>query len=185
MFDRLIDILVTVWRHLIPFVVIEPFEQAVLVRLGVYKRTLDPGFHWLLPFGIDVAYNEHVTPRTERLPSLGTTTSDGRALSYDVVVTYKISDIEKALLQVTDLKDAIADTCAGVIGTVLHGATWESVVSGDALKEVELACRKRGWRWGVEIMAVQLCGVALVRNLRLIHSGAQAPHQLHIGIPPN
>lgn len=171
MFDRLFDIIVAVWKHLLFFVVLEPFEQGVLVRLGRFVKVLEPGLHFVLPLGIDAVYNEHVTPRTERLSGLSTTTKDGRPIGFDAVITYKISDIRKAVLEITDLKDAIADTCAGVIGTTLHEATWDSILAGDALEELVARCRKRGFRWGVEVMAVQLCGVALVKNLRLSHVG--------------
>lgn len=175
MLERLIDFVQQIFISLLPWAIVEPYQQAVLTRLGKFNRVLEPGFHWRLPF-FDVVLADHVTPRTEHLVGLATTTKDGQSIGFDAVITYRISDIRKAVLDVTDLKDAIADTCAGVIGTALHAATWEAILSGDALEELTNLCRKRGWKWGVEIQAVQLAGVALVKNLRLSGIQPQAAH---------
>jgi membrane protease subunit HflK len=39
------------------FFVVDQTEQAVVLRLGKYKRTVGPGLQTKLPFGIDVNYN--------------------------------------------------------------------------------------------------------------------------------
>lgn len=172
MLDRLIDALFAIWKALLPWQVIQPYERAVLLRLGTFRRELGPGFHWIIPFHVDVVLNDHVTPRTTRLGGLSTTTRDGRAIAFDAVVTYRVHSIKTAILEVTDLKDAIADACAGQIGTTLARFDWEAIwKTEDALEALHADCRKRGFKWGVEILAVQLAGIALVKNLRITHGG--------------
>jgi regulator of protease activity HflC (stomatin/prohibitin superfamily) len=169
--DKLLDFLASIWHELVPVVVVHPFEAAVQLRLGRFLRVLaGGGWYWKVPFA-DTIVSEHTVPRTERLTGLATTTVDGKAIGFDAVVTYRISDIQRALLEVSDLKDAIADSCAGIIGTELSNRTWAAVVHGDTVEELTAACRKRGWRWGVEIQLVQLTGVAPVKNLRVSLSG--------------
>jgi regulator of protease activity HflC (stomatin/prohibitin superfamily) len=180
LFDWILRILELVWEALIPWVVIQPFESAALTRLGKYKRNLEPGFHWCLPFHIDRVWHENITPRTSDLMGLAVTTSDGKAIGFDAVVTWKINDIRKAMLECTDLHDAIQDTCAGQIGTTLTGRTWEDIKDGKPLEELSKACRARGWKWGVEIVSVQLKGVTPVKTFRL--TGSAQKHELHL--PP-
>lgn len=171
MFDKLIDLLTSSF-HLMAFLtIIQPYEQGVRIRLGKFSEVLDPGLHWKAPFAIDYIHKEHVVPKTDRLSSMATTTVDGRAVAFDAVITYRINDIRKAALEVEDVRDSIADACAGVIGTALAGATWESIRTGEVADGLTTACRKRGWKWGIEIQAVQLTGISLVRNLRLSVSG--------------
>lgn len=167
MFDRLLDLLQACFTALLPFVILQPYEQGVLCRLGKFQRVLGPGFHWCYPFHIDRVWEDHVTPRTEHLQSLSTTTKDGKAICFDVVVTYRISDIEKAVLEVTHVTDSIADTCMGIIGTALSESTWEEILHGTVTDSLTKLCRSRGWKWGIEIMSVQLAGVAQTRNIRL------------------
>lgn len=170
-FDKLVDLLVSSLHLCMFWTVVQAYEQAVRFRLGHFVEVLEPGFHWRLPFAIDYVHKEHVVPRTERLASLATTTADGKSVAFDAVVTYRISDIRKAVMEVEDVRDSIADACAGVIGTSLAGATWESIRTGSISDDLTAACRKRGWKWGIEIQSVQLTGISLVRNLRLTVSG--------------
>lgn len=179
MFDRIFDVLVGIWEHLVPIVVVDPYEGAVQIRMGAFLRELKSGsWYFKIPFA-DRVIPEHVVPRTERIGGLATTTSDGKAVGFEVVVTYRINDIVKATLEVSDLKDAIADSCAGIIGTELSASSWNDIVHGNTTENLAAACRKRGWRWGVEIMSVQLTGVCQVRNFR-ISSGSSQPHVTHL-----
>jgi regulator of protease activity HflC (stomatin/prohibitin superfamily) len=170
-FDKLIDILREIWSELIPIEVIHPYNGGIQLRMGRPLRTLaGGGWYWKLPFA-DHILTECMVPRTERLTGLATTTVDGKAVGFDAVITYKVSDIQKSLLEVNDMKDAIADTCAGIIGTELSNAGWDDIVHGNTVESLTAACRKRGWKWGVEIQQVQLTGVAPVKNLRVSLSG--------------
>ena len=171
MLDKLLDWLREVWHELVPIAVLHPYDGAVHLRMGKPLRVLEGGrWYWKIPFADDIL-NEHVVPRTDRLTGLATTTSDGRAIGFDAVITWRISDVQKAMLEVSDLKDAIADSCAGIIGTELSNRTWIDIIHGATVDELTAACRKRGWRWGVEIQLVQLTGVAPVKNLRVSLSG--------------
>src|SRR4029077_20053321 len=152
MFDWILQVLQLVWEAVVPCVVMQPFEAGVLIRLGEYKRDLEPGFHWVIPFHVDKVWHEHTTARTDHLTGLATTTTDGFSIGFDAVVTWKIDKIRKALLEVTDLKDAIADTCSGEIGTTLANSNWASIRTGQPNEELMKACRARGWKWGVEIL---------------------------------
>jgi regulator of protease activity HflC (stomatin/prohibitin superfamily) len=176
--DRLVDLFVSSLRLFQFWTVVYGYEQAVRFRFGVFHSVMEPGAHWKLPFNMDYIHKEHVVPKTERLASLATTTLDGKSVGFDAVITFKINDIRKAVLEVEDVRDSIADACAGVIGTQLAGATWEDIRLGAATDALTAACRKRGWKWGIEIQSVQLVGVSLVRNLRLAVSGAD--HHSHI-----
>lgn len=182
MLDRLWELLGHLYESIIPFIVIQPYERAVVTRLGTFKRELEPGFHWRIPF-FETVFNDHVTPRVDHLVGLSTTTKDGKAVGFDAVVTWRISDLRKATFEVTDLKDAIADTCAGQIGTTLADATWDAIRSGEVIENLTAVVRKRGWKWGVEITNVQLSGIALVRNYRI--TGSSQPHTVHLTPSPS
>jgi regulator of protease activity HflC (stomatin/prohibitin superfamily) len=169
--DKLLDWLREIWHELVPVTVLHPYNGGVQLRMGRLLRVLNGGsWYWKVPFADDII-TENMVPRTERLTGLATTTSDGTAIGFDAVITYQIADIKKALLDVNDLKDAIADSCAGIIGTELSDVSWAHIINGDMVDSLTAACRKRGWKWGVEIQLVQLTGVAPVKNLRVSLSG--------------
>lgn len=171
MWDKLLDFLSSIWNELLPIAVLNPYTGGIQIRMGKVFRVLEGGnWYWKIPFA-DYILHDFVVPRTERLTGLATTTQDGKTIGFDAVITYSIQNIQKALLEVHDLKDAIADSCAGVIGTELNNRLWADIIHGDTVDALTEACRKRGVKWGVKIQLVQLTGVAPVKNLRVSLSG--------------
>lgn len=167
MFDKLVELLEAVWDSLLPWVVLQPFERGVLVRLGKFNRVLGPGLHLVWPFHIDVVWHHTVTLSTHEIAGLCTTTKDDVAVAFDAIVSYEIVDIEKAILNVTGVEHAIIDTCKGIIGTELSEYTWAEILHGEQLDKLTGRCARRARKWGIEITAVQPAGVCRVKNIRL------------------
>jgi regulator of protease activity HflC (stomatin/prohibitin superfamily) len=168
MFDRILELL----DHFIELarclIVIDPYEGGVVLRLGILNRELKPGLNWLIPLGIERTITEHTVQRTARIHSMSTDTKDGATIGFEAVITWKIHDVKRSLLEVSSLKDALADCCMGVIGTALSEWTYDEIRHGKLAEELSAMCRKQGWKWGVEIVRVQLAGVARARNIRLL-----------------
>lgn len=174
MLDKLWELVTESLHALVFWAVLDPYERGLQLRLGNLYKELGPGFHFIAPFRIDRVISENVVPRVERLYGLSTTTADDKSVGFDAIVTYSICDVRKAMLEVEGLKDAIADACAGTIGTKLQGATWAEIREGTPVDALTAACRRRGRKWGVDIESVQLAGITITRNLRIAVSAP--PH---------
>jgi regulator of protease activity HflC (stomatin/prohibitin superfamily) len=168
MFERLFEFLSEFGDLFRCWTIVHPYEGGLVLRLGIYNRDLHPGLNWLIPLKIEHIITEHTVPRTARIHSMSTTTKDGRTIGFEAVVTWRVNDLKKSLLEVSALKDAIMDCCMGVIGTELAESSWDDILHGKTLDAVSAACRKQGWKWGVEIIRVQLAGVAAAKNIRLL-----------------
>jgi regulator of protease activity HflC (stomatin/prohibitin superfamily) len=167
-FERLFEIVAQFADLFMCWTIVDPYEGGVVLRLGIFNRELQPGFNWLIPLKVERVITEHTVQRTSRIHSMSTDTKDGTTIGYEAVITWKIHDIRKSLLEVSQLKDALADCCMGVIGTELSESTYEEIRQGKTLEALGAACRKQGWKWGIEVVRVQLAGVARARNLRLL-----------------
>jgi regulator of protease activity HflC (stomatin/prohibitin superfamily) len=169
MFDKLVEIVIQFAELFKFWVVMNPYEAGVKLRLGKYVNNLDPGFNWMIPFGIDQYEHEHIVPRTHSLPAQSVTLADGKQVGFEAVITYKVRDIEVALLQVENSDHAIQDSCAGQIAHTIMQCTWSELVeSEDWNDRVLKACRQRGFKFGLEITNVQFSTLALMKNLRLL-----------------
>lgn len=168
MLDKLIDFIVQFIGLFKFWVVMHPYEAGVQLRFGKFRKVLDCGFHWMLPFGIDEQLSEHIVPTTHSLGDESTTSKDGKSVGFHAVVTYKVRDIQKTMLEVDDVHHAVRDACCGEIGRVMRESTWEEMLAEDILEKLTGACRKRGFRYGIEVMSVQLAGISLVRSLRIM-----------------
>jgi regulator of protease activity HflC (stomatin/prohibitin superfamily) len=169
--DKLVDLIINCLDLLRFWVVLQPYEAGVQTRLGKFIRVLDPGFHWLIPFGVDQTFHEHTVPRTTHLRDQSITTADGKQVSLAAVITFQVRDIKKCLLEVEDADHAIFDSCAGAIAHELATMTWAEILSGDsATDRATTACRKRGFRFGLEVISVQFATLALTKTIRLMQA---------------
>jgi regulator of protease activity HflC (stomatin/prohibitin superfamily) len=168
MLDRLIDFLVGCIELLRFWQVVAPYEEAVQIRLGKFQRVMGSGLYFVLPFGIDHCLIQCVVPTTHSLGDESITTKDDKSIGFHAVVTYQVRDIKKAMLDIADVDHAVRDACSGEIGRVLRESTWEEIRSPEMLDKLTAACRKRGFRYGIEVIAAQLAGISLVRSIRLM-----------------
>lgn len=171
MLDRIVDFIIQFLELGRFWVVIHPYEKGVLLRLGTFVRVLESGFHWIIPVGVDHVLYESVVVKAHNLGDFSTTTKDGKQIGFTPILTYKINDIQKALLDVDHVDDAVKAMAAGTIAQALSQCTWQEIVDKpETMDTIALACRKKGWRYGAEIISVQLASFALVKNIRLMGS---------------
>jgi regulator of protease activity HflC (stomatin/prohibitin superfamily) len=171
MFDRIIDFFFQFASLFQFWVILEPYDEGVRLRLGKqHGGPLRCGLHWKIPFKVDQILTLQVVPSTHSLGDESVMTKDGKSITFHAIITFQISDIEKALLKVHDVDHAVRDSCSGEVGRVLRESTWDEILKDDILDKLTAACRKKGWRWGLEIMSVQLAGLSIARNIRLMNS---------------
>ena len=50
MFDKLIDLMVTFINDILPWKIVDQWEEGVHLRIGKFRRTVKPGLQWKIPF---------------------------------------------------------------------------------------------------------------------------------------
>lgn len=167
-FEKLIDLVVQFLEFFRFCTIIDCYERGVRLRFGKFVKELDPGLHFQWPFFIDSILNENVVPKLYQLATQSIMTRDGTPIAAGAVICYQIRSIEKALLEVDTVQHAVADACQSTVAEEILSATWDEVRAPEFSERLTTACRKRGFRYGVEIMSVRFCELAPVRNYRTI-----------------
>jgi len=152
MFDRIFDFIADAWEWLIPWVIIDQYEQGVVLRLGKFKRVVNPGLSFIFPFGIEEVKYETVVRQTSYLDPQSLTTKDGKSVTLAGIIIYKIIDIRKFLLDIDDGEDDMNNTVK------------RSLFNFDVFKEAQKECFDY---CGVDILAIKWSDKATARNLRL------------------
>lgn len=177
MLDRLIDLLVSVARWFRFWTVVEVYKRGVRLRLGINPTLLEPGFHFLIPFGIDQVIEDHIVPRVHRPNAQTITLKDGVTVVLEPIITFKVNDMMKFVLEVDNAQAAILDTVSGEILTTVAAYTWpellEQSTAGSLRDALTKSTRKLGFKWGIEILKVGFSSIGKVRNLRLISTTTQ------------
>lgn len=170
MFDRLIDLFLQSIVFFVPFVVVDAFERAVVLRFGVHHRTLEPGFHWIIPFNVERVIADNVVPRTANLQAQSLTTADDHQIVVGGVVTSEIFDIETAILGVEGVDHALQDSCYGAISLMVAASTYAEVRAEGFSHELTKACRRQAKNFGINILRVQLSDLTRSTTLRLLNA---------------
>jgi regulator of protease activity HflC (stomatin/prohibitin superfamily) len=168
MFDRIFDFIADAWEWLIPWVIIDQYEQGVVLRLGKFKRAVNPGLRFIWPFGIEDVKYETVVRQTAYLDPQSITTQDGKSVTVAAIVIFTISDIRKFLLDIDEGETDMCNMVYGIISDAIESTNWKDVVSvefnGKVLENAQKDCNDY---CGVNVIAVKWSDKATARNLRL------------------
>jgi regulator of protease activity HflC (stomatin/prohibitin superfamily) len=145
---------------------VQEYEGAILMRVGKYKRDLEPGFHWKW-FVFDEVLTCSIATETMNVKSQSLTTKDNHNIVISAVVKGNISNPKKYLLKVKDVTAAISDVTQGKIKDIVMHKTWEEC--RDNLDEtITSAVQSEAKKWGISVDYVTITDLAIIKTIRLI-----------------
>lgn len=168
MFDKLVELLINWWIEIKPIVIIRDYEEAVLLRFGIFKRVLKPGLHLKIPF-FDEVIDQHVVITTLSLDAQSLYTKDKQNIVVKGVIKYRIADVKIFLLEVWDAQDALSDMSSSIIKNVIMSMTLDECTDSEMDNILTKKVRVEAKKWGVEVQQVTLTDLAPIRSFRLIN----------------
>jgi len=167
--QSVIDFLFSVLEYFVFWDVINEYEEAIVLRLGKYKKTWKPGLHFCYPFGIDEVTTENIVPTTEHLDTQTLDTFDNIGLIICPVVTWRVSDIKTMLLSCEDPNGVLVDKVSSLIGEMVGTNSYDEIATPEFWKEVTTKSRQAVKKYGMRIEKVQYSDLAKMRTIRLIN----------------
>jgi regulator of protease activity HflC (stomatin/prohibitin superfamily) len=168
MFDKLIEIISHWWLQIVPLVIIREYEEAVLLRFGLFNRVLLAGIHFKIPL-VDEVLDQHVVTTTLSLDAQSLYTKDKQNIVVKAVIKYKISDVKTFLLEVYDAQDALSDMSQSIIKNVIMSMSMDECTDSELDNTLTKKVRVEARKWGVEVQQVTLTDLAPIRSFRLIN----------------
>lgn len=148
---------------------IVPQRSAFVVeRLGRYSRTLEPGFHLLLPFIDRVAYIQTLKEEAIDVRRQTCVTRDNIQVGVDGVLYLQVIDAQKASYGINDYRFAAAQlaqtTMRSVIGKMELDKTFEerSSINEEVVRVLDDAASP----WGVKVMRYEISDIELPENIK-------------------
>lgn len=168
MFDRIFDFISAAWQWFIPWVIIDIYEEGVILRLGKFHRVIKPGIRFMLPCGIDVCKFDTVVRQTSYLEVQSLTSKDGKPVTLTAILIYTIKDIAKFLLEIDDGETDVQNMCYGVITECVENTNWNDIRTKNFNDDVKHKCRRLCDTYcGVKLLDVRWSDKATARTLRL------------------
>lgn len=143
---------------------IVPQSKNYLVeRLGRYNRTLEAGFHIVIPIFEAVRHKVDILERQLPARESSTITLDNVTIAVELAILYRITDAAKSVYRIHDVDQAIQTTVTGVVRSVIGKTDLDGVQSNrrylsDAIEE-EL--RSVTEEWGIVLSRVEIIDVAV------------------------
>jgi regulator of protease activity HflC (stomatin/prohibitin superfamily) len=136
-----------------------PTKMAFIVeRFGRYQRTLEPGFHAIVPFVDKVSDRVNLKEMTVDVPPQYCFSKDEINLQVDGVIYLAVEDPSKASYGIVDYMDAAVQlartTTRSVIGTLDLERTFEErdLVSSKVVEVLNAA----GRAWGIRVLRFEI-----------------------------
>ena len=157
-------IIIAVAIIIIKGIVIVPQSYAYVVeRLGKYNKTLEGGFHIIIPILDNI--REKLTKQEQiiNIPQQNVITRDNVNISVDGIVFVQVEDAKKATYGIVDFKNALANlsttTLRAEIGQL---ALDETLSSRDTLnRKILSAIDEASSKWGIKTMRVELRDISV------------------------
>lgn len=162
------------WESLLPVCIVDPYEKAILLRMGtpVNDRrakdgVLNPGWYWIWPF-IERAILETVVENSETGPMQRLTTRDGKTVVVTPLVVFSIRDIRRFVLECEGRDGFLKDGLSATVSAYVRASNWEDLAKEENLKKLATATRRRSSRYGVEVHTVEFRDLVQVKALALV-----------------
>ncbi len=167
MFDRLLDFAIETWERLIPIVVVDEYQKAVILRMGKFLVVREPGWHWKIPFA-DNPILQHTIVTTMSTSAQSLVTLDRKEVTVESIVKYNIEDIKKYCLEIYDATDAIQDITQAVIKQNIMQKTLEDCYNPELDNIITKKVRSEVRKYGINIHQVTLTTLGQIKSYRLI-----------------
>lgn len=147
--------------------IINQYERGVVLRLGRYSRTLNPGFHVIIPYldhmtKVDIRTNPMDIPKQEVI------TRDNVTVNVDAVVYARVIDASKAVLETTNFRYATSTFAQTALRDVTGNFDLDEILS----KRDEISAQIREIvdaqtdKWGIDIESVKLQNIELPSDMK-------------------
>jgi len=145
-------------------IAIVPQSNAYIIeRLGKYNRTLEGGFHIIIPIIDSIRAKLTKQEQMINIPQQNVITKDNVNISVDGIVFIQVEDAKQATYGIVDFKNALANlsttTLRAEIGQL---ALDETLSSRDTLnRKILQAIDEASSKWGVKTMRVELRDISV------------------------
>jgi regulator of protease activity HflC (stomatin/prohibitin superfamily) len=138
------------------------YERAVVFRLGKFNRTVGPGLYivWLFFEWQNKLDLRTVTAAVEQQEGI---TSDNVPIKVDAVIWYRITDPERAVVEVRGVANAVEQVSLTTLRTVLGQHTLDDILKAqDTIsKLMQQSIDAVTEPWGVKVERVQMKNVEI------------------------
>ncbi len=147
--------------------IINQYERGVVLRLGRYSRTLNPGFRIIIPY-IDHMIKVDVRTTPMDIPKQEVITRDNVTVNVDAIVYFRVIDAPKAVLETTNFSYATSTFAQTALRDVTGNFDLDEILSkrDEISAQIRQIVDTQTDKWGIDIESVKLQNIELPADMK-------------------
>ena len=147
--------------------VMNQYERGVILTLGKYTGTRQPGLRWIL-LGIQRLIRVDLRIRVVDVPDQDCMTKDNVSVNVNAVLYYLISSAERAVLEVENFANAVSQLAQTTMRDVVGEVTLDDLLSNrdQVSKRIQEIVDKASDPWGIKVQSVDLKHIELPKDMK-------------------
>ena len=147
--------------------IVNQYEKGVVLTLGKYSGTFEPGLRWIIPIiqrmiRVDMRITTIDVPRQEAI------TKDNVPVGVNAVVYFKVKRAEDAVLKVENYSYAVSQYALAALRDVIGGVELDTLLSEreKIAKEIREIVDKETESWGIDVTAIKIQDIEIPAGMK-------------------
>jgi len=149
--------------------IVNQYEKGVMLTLGKYSGTREPGLNWIFPI-IQTMSKVDMRINTVDIPQQEAITKDNVPVGINGVVYFKVEVAESAVLEIQDYRTAVSLYAQAALRDVIGSVELDSLlaerdkISAEIKANVDQATSK----WGIDISDIKIQDIELPADMKRV-----------------
>src|ERR1700727_3691086 len=152
------------------FRIAREYQRAVVFRLGRYNSLRGPGLFWLIPLGIENETRIDLRVVTAPIEQQETITRDSVTVKVNAVLWYRVSDPQKAVLNVENFRAAVQQVALTSLRNVIGQHDLDEVLKArDQINKIlSRNVVENITPWGVAVELLEMKDVEIPQDMQRV-----------------
>src|SRR3990172_7333402 len=149
--------------------VVDQYERAVVLTLGKYTSTRQPGLTWIL-IGIQRMIKVDLRITTTDIPQQEVITKDNVPVGINAVVYFQVQNAEQAILNIKDYTLAVSQYAQAALRDVIGGIELDPLLSEreQTAEEIQKIVIKATEPWGIFVTDIKIQDIELPADMKRV-----------------
>jgi regulator of protease activity HflC (stomatin/prohibitin superfamily) len=149
--------------------VINQYERGVVLTLGKYTSTRQPGLRWIFPV-LQKMMKVDLRIVTSPIPQQEAITKDNVPVGINAVVYFRVDAAEKAILEIENFGRAIKEYAQGALRDVIGGIELDDLLAEreKIAQEIKKIVDQATSAWGIEVTDIKIQDIELPADMKRV-----------------
>ncbi len=149
--------------------IIDQYDRGVILTLGKYTGTRQPGLTWIFP-GVQRMIKIDLRITTTDIPQQEVITKDNVPVGINAVVYFQVESAEKAILNIKDYTLAVSQYAQAALRDVSGGIELDSILSEreQIAEEIQKIVGAATREWGINVTDIKIQDIELPADMKRV-----------------